>query len=246
MTADFVSQTLYVTHADGETRALPLYGLEAFNAVSKLWLKAGWASKYSYNFSWLGRAVIQLPEDLMMIQEVIYKVRPDVIIETGVAHGGGTIFYSSLLELMGHGQVIGIDIQIRPHNRHAIEQHPLKPRITLIEGSSTATKTFQEAKRLINPGDRVMVVLDSNHTKDHVLQELELYSPLVPVESYIIATDGNMEDLHDVPGGQSNWQTDNPKAAIHEFLLSHPEFEIDPVPSRLGITYWPDAFLKRK
>lgn len=247
LTADLVSQTLFVTYADGESRFLPLYEAEAFQAISGLWLKAGWASKYSYNFSWLGRTVVQLPEDLMMIQEVVYRVRPTVIVETGVAHGGGTVFYASLQELLGApGRVIGIDIEIRPHNRQALERHPLRKRIILIERSSTAPETLQEVRKLIQADDHVLVVLDSNHCKAHVLRELELYGPLVSPGSYIVATDGNMEDLHDVPGGKQEWLSDNPKAAVHDFLTSHPEFEIDPEPTRLGITYWPDAYLKRK
>jgi cephalosporin hydroxylase len=246
MTADLVSQRLFVTYADSETCMLPLYGDEAFQVVSDLWVKVGWGVKYSYNFSWLGRPVIQLPEDLLIIQDLIYTLRPDVIIETGVAHGGGTVFYASLLQLLGHGRVIGIDIEIRPHNRRALEQHPMKPRITLIERSSTHAETLREVNALIGPGERVMVVLDSNHTKAHVLRELELYSPLVGSGSYIITGDGNMDVLHDVPGGSPEWVTDNPRAAIHEFLDGHPEFELDPTPTRLGVTYWPDAYLRRK
>ncbi len=246
MTADLVSQTLYVTYSDSESHALPLYSHEAFEVISHLWLKAGWVSKYSYNFSWMGRPIIQLPEDLMMIQEVIFKVRPDVIIETGIAHGGSSVFYASLFEVLGHGRVISIDIEIRPHNRRALENHLLKKRITLIERSSTVPETLKEVQRLINPREKVMVVLDSNHTKNHVLKELELYSPLVDPGSYIVATDGNMGDLHDVPGGKPEWIGDNPKAAVHEFLASHTEFELDPEPTRLGVTYWPDAYLRRK
>ena len=246
MTADLVSQTLFVTYADSEPRSFPLYGREAFEALSWLWLKAGWANKYTYNFSWLGRAVIQLPEDLMMLQEVICRVRPDVVIETGVAHGGGTVFYASLMELLGHGRVIGVDIEIRPDNRRAIENHPLAKRITLIERSSTDPQTLHEIKQRLGSDQNVLVVLDSNHSKAHVLHELRMYSPLVSSGSYIVATDGNMHDLHDLPGGKPEWCTDNPRTAVHEFLQSHPEFEIDSEPTRLGVTYWPDAYLRRK
>ncbi len=246
MTADLISQTLFVTYADSEPRSFPLYGREAFEALSWLWLKAGWANKYSYNFSWLGRAVIQLPEDLLMLQEVICRVRPDVIIETGVAHGGGTVFYASLMELLDHGRVIGVDIEIRPDNRRAIENHPLAKRITLIERSSTDPQTLQEIKQHLGSGQNVLVVLDSDHSKAHVLRELQMYSPLISSGSYLVATDGNMNDLHDLPGGKPRWRTDNPRAAVHEFLASHREFEIDPEPTRLGVTYWPDAYLRRK
>jgi cephalosporin hydroxylase len=182
----------------------------------------------------------------MMVQEIIFRLRPDVIIETGVAHGGSTVFYASLLEILGHGRVISIDIEIRPHNRRALEEHPLKKRITLIERSSIAEETIDEVRALLGLDERGMVVLDSDHSKAHVLRELELYSPFVARGSYIVATDGNMGDLHDVPGGKPQWAADNPRSAIHEFLSSHAEFEIDPEPTRLGITYWPDAYLRRR
>jgi cephalosporin hydroxylase len=246
ISADLVSQTLYITYGDGSIKAVPLYGLDAFRFLSRLWIKAGWACKYTYNFSWMGRPVIQLPEDIVMIQEIICKVRPDIIVETGVAHGGSAVFFASLFEAFGHGRVISIDIEIRPHNRKAVEEHFLKERITLIEGSSIALDTVQQVRRLIKPEERVMVFLDSNHSKDHVRRELELYSPLVARGSYVVVADGNMADLCDVPGGRSEWINDNPRAAIQEFLTSHSEFEVDHEPGRLGVTYWPDGYLKRK
>jgi cephalosporin hydroxylase len=211
-----------------------------------LWIKTGWAAKYSYNFSWMGRPIIQLPEDLLMAQEVIYKVQPQVIVETGLAHGGSSVFYASLLEILGEGRVISVDIEIRAHNRRAIEAHPLKKRITLIERSSIAPETLEEVRKQISPNEKVMVVLDSNHTKEHVRNELELYGPLVTSGSYIVAADGIMEDLDDVPSGKAEWTRDNPKAAVHEFLAAHPEFELDSDPTRLGVTYWPDGYLRRK
>ncbi|MDQ6699864.1 MAG: cephalosporin hydroxylase family protein [Acidobacteriota bacterium] len=235
-----------ITEANGETRSLPLYSDEAFAAISHIWIKAGWALKFSYNFCWMGRPIIQLPEDLLRIQEAIYSVRPDIIIETGVAHGGSAVFYASLFETLGTGRVISIDIEIRPHNRKAIEEHPLKKRITLIEGSSTDAAVVEQVRGLIGKGDKAMVVLDSNHTKAHVLQELKAYAPMVSPGSYIIATDGIMRDLHDVPGGKPEWTTDNPAEAVHEFLKSCPEFEIDQRPGQHGVTYWPDAYLRRK
>jgi len=246
LTADLASQSLSVTYADNESQTLPLYSTEAFQAISRLWIKAGWAAKYSYNFTWMGRPVIQLPEDLVTIQELIVKVEPQVIIETGVAHGGSSVFYASLLEVLGRGRVISIDTEIRAHNRKAIEAHPLKKRITLIEGNSVAPETLQEVHKLLSPDEKVMVILDSNHSKKHVREELQLYGPLVSSGSYIVATDGIMEDLDDVPGGKANWTQDNPKAAAQEFLAAHPEFELDPEPTRLGVTYWPDAYLRRR
>ncbi len=246
ISADLVSETLYVAYADGESAALPLYQHEAFRIISQLWIKTGWASKYSYNFSWMGRPVIQLPEDMFMVQEVIEKVRPDVIIETGVAHGGSSVFYASLFEAFGQGRVISIDIEIRPHNRKAIESHALKKRITLIERSSVARETIEEVGALIAPAEKVMVILDSNHSKDHVRKELELYAPFVSSGSYMVAADGNMDQFGDVPGGNPAWVDDNPLPAIGEFLASHSEFEIDPEPTRLGVTYWPGGYLRKK
>ena len=246
LAADLVSQTLSVTYEDDESCSFPLYTPEAFQAISRLWIKTGWAAKYSYNFSWMGRPVIQLPEDLVMVQELIYKVQPEVVIETGFAHGGSSVFYASLLELLGQGRVISIDIEIRPHNRKAIEAHRLKKRITLIERNSVAPETAEEVRNLLSPNEKVMVILDSNHTKEHVRRELELYAPLVTSGSYVVAADGIMEDLIDVPGGKAEWARDNPKAAVYEFLAVHPEFELDSEPSRLGVTYWPDAYLRRK
>src|SRR5690606_24886939 len=155
----------------------------------------GWDTKYVYSFSWLGRPIIQLPEDMMRIQEVIYSLKPDVIIETGVAHGGSLIFYASLCKAFGKGRVIGIDIEIRPHNRLAIENHELKEYIILLEGSSTDDKIVSQVERMINSGETVLILLDSNHTKQHVLEELRKYSPLVSVNSYIVACDGIMAFL---------------------------------------------------
>jgi cephalosporin hydroxylase len=246
VSADLVSQSLYVSYLDGSSEALPLYSLAAFRVIAHLWMKTGWATKYCYNFSWMGRPVIQLPEDLIMLQEVIYRVQPDVLIETGVAHGGSGIFYASLFEAMGKGRTISIDIEIRPHNRQGIEAHPLKKRVTLIERSSLEPETLREVKGMISPGERVMVVLDSNHTRDHVLRELELYAPLVTSGSYLAVADGNMDMLNDVPGGKQEWVQDNPRVAVRDFLARHPEFELDPEPTRLATTYWPDGFLKRK
>jgi cephalosporin hydroxylase len=246
ITVDLPTQTLLLACEQSGSRSLPLYSHEALRELSRLWVKVGWAMKYSYTFSWMGRPVIQLPDDLMRIQEVIFKVQPEIIIETGVAHGGSAVFYASLLELLGRGRVLSIDVEIRPHNREALDSHPLRKRITLIEGSSTAEDTVRQVRQMLAAKDRVLVVLDSNHTKDHVRKELEIYAPIVTSGSYLIATDGIMEDLSDTPGGSATWIKDNPRIAIHEFLRSHSEFDIDPEPVRSGITYWPDAYLRRR
>jgi cephalosporin hydroxylase len=249
---DTDGKTLEVTEGE-QSRALPLYCKEAFEIVSREWVRIGWNEKYPYTFSWMGRPVIQLPEDMIRIQEVIYQVRPDVILETGVAHGGSLIFYASLCKAMGTGRVIGIDIEIRPHNLTAIETHELRPYIALIEGSSTDPATVRQARALIAPAERVMVLLDSCHTKDHVAQELAAYADFVTPGSYIVATDGVMRDLSDVPRGTESWSWDNPCEAVDEFAASHPEFvHQNPVwpfnESELTepVTHWPGAWLRRQ
>lgn len=239
--------------SEGET-VLPLFSDSAFKEVSDLWVKLGWNAKYPYSFSWMGRPIIQLPEDVLRIQEVIYRLKPDVILETGVAHGGSLIFYASLFEAMrSQGRVIGIDIDIRPHNRAAIEAHPLFDRITLIEGSSVAPETVAQAKALIAPGDKVLVILDSNHLRDHVRAELEAYCDLVCPGFYIVATDGVMHEVADVPRGTPSWIDDNPTAAAREFADAHPEFELTKLPFEFNestldfqITHWPGAWLFRR
>jgi cephalosporin hydroxylase len=205
-----------------------------------------------YSFSWLGRPIIQLPEDMIRLQEVIYRVKPDVIIETGVAHGGSLIFYASLMRAIGKGRVIGVDIEIRPHNRKAVEEHELAPYITLIEGSSIAPAVVERVRTKVLPGKTALVVLDSNHTKAHVLGELEAYSPLVTVGSYIVACDGIMAQVAGAPRTAADWTWNNPSAAAQEFASRHPEFVVEEptFPFNEGVvrdrvTYWPSAFLKR-
>ena len=236
----------------GAERELPLYSTEAFEILSSQWVKVGWNQRYPYTFSWLGRPLIQLPEDLVRIQEVIWSVRPDVILETGIAHGGSLIFYASLCTAMGRGRVIGIDLEIRPANRAAIESHALSPLITMLEGDSTAESTVAEARRLVAGAESVLVILDSDHSKAHVLRELEAYHSLVSPGSYIVATDGIMGELHDVPTGTPGWREDNPAAAAADFARAHPEFVLEQPPwpfneSSLArnITHWPDAYLRR-
>ena len=238
---------------NGDSQIIPLYSQEAFQIISQQWLKLGWNQKYTYTFSWLGRPIIQLPEDLMRIQEVIYKVKPDVIIETGIAHGGSLIYYASLFQAIGKGRVIGVDMEIRLHNRQAIESHELFPLITLIEGSSIAPEIVRQVKSLVKPGETVMVVLDSCHTKQHVLAELKYYYDLVSPGSYIVVTDGIMKNLDDVPRGKAEWKLDNPAEAAIEFVAQHPEFVIEQPQwpfneSELtqNITHWPSAWLRRQ
>jgi cephalosporin hydroxylase len=248
---DTDSGMLECSDAEG-VRKLPLYSPLAFELISQLWVKVGWNEKYPYSFTWLGRPIIQLPEDMIRTQEVIFEVKPDVIIETGVAHGGSLIFYASLCQLLGKGRVIGIDIEIRPHNRQAVEAHPQSERITLMEGSSTAPDIVNLVHDQVKAGETVIVFLDSNHTRDHVAAELEAYCDLVTPGSYIVATDGLMRELHDVPRGRTEWVEDNPVAAAEAFAETHTEFLLDE-PARLfdessiptNVTHWPSAWLRR-
>lgn len=249
---DTEAKTLTMDDA-GQTQVMDLYSKPAFEAISREWVRVGWNQKYPYTFSWMGRPVIQLPEDMLRMQEAIFQIKPDVIIETGVAHGGSLIFYSSLCKAMDKGRIIGIDIEIRAHNRVAIEAHPLNDRITLIEGSSTAPEIVSQVKSLVKPGETVLVILDSNHTYAHVHDELEAYAGLVTPGSYIVATDGIMHDLADVPRGTPEWATDNPAWAARDFAAEHPEFVIEQPAwpfneSELdqNITHWPGAWLKRR
>lgn len=242
-----------VTIEDGDLeRQYELKTPEAFKIISDAWLRAGWDNKYVYSFSWLGRPIIQLPEDLIRIQEMIYSLRPDVIVETGVAHGGSLVFYASVCKAMDRGRVIGIDVEIRPHNRVAIESHALAPLITLIEGSSIDPDVVNRVKALIRPSDRVMVLLDSCHKKEHVLAELRAYSVLVTPGSYIVAMDGIMEQLVGAQRSQHDWSWNNPRQAALEFVESNPAFVIENPPRVFNegnvlerVTYAVGGFIKR-
>jgi cephalosporin hydroxylase len=243
---------LIVQESNETSASIPMYSREGFELVSKLWAKMGWNEKYIYTFSWMGRPIIQLPEDMVRTQEVIYLLKPDVIIETGVAHGGSLIFYASLCKAIGKGRIIGVDIEIRPHNRKAIEKHELYPFITLIEGNSVADEVVNKVKSLVSKDETVLIILDSNHTKQHVLKELESYHDLVSPGSYIVATDGIMKEVYDTPRGTAGWESDNPTLAAMEFVEKHPGFIVEKPEfvfneSKLeeGVTHWPGAWLKR-
>lgn len=237
---------------DAEPRTLPLHSVEAFEVLSRLWLRSSWALRYSYGFSWMGRPVIQLPEDLVRLQETIVGVRPDVIVETGVAHGGSAVFFASLCKALSHGRVIAVDIEIRPGSRAAIEANELASWITLVEGSSVDPEVVARVRSLVRPEERALVVLDSDHSKAHVQSELEAYAPLVGLNSYLIVMDGIMEDLAGLPGSRPDWIWNNPRQAAREFARAHPEFEIeeprfgfDETRVRTRITHAPDGFLRR-
>ncbi|HZL99563.1 MAG TPA: cephalosporin hydroxylase family protein [Planctomycetota bacterium] len=216
-------------------------------ALSLSWAARTAPYKYTYNFRWLGRPIIQFPQDIIAMQELIWSVRPQLVIETGVAHGGSLVFYASMLELIGGvGLAVGIDVDIREHNRAAIEQHPMSRRIRLIEGSSTSAATLEALRPLAQDAERVLVVLDSDHTHAHVLRELELYSPLVRKGGYLVVFDTIIEDMDDAfwvdrPWGRGN----NPKTAVREFLSRNDRFVVDrEIEARLQITVAPEGYLQ--
>lgn len=235
----------------------------ALKATAHGFIKESLASKYSYNFNWLGRPIIQYPQDMVALQEIIWEVKPDLIIETGIAHGGSLILSASLLTMLDYcdavatgemidpqrpeRKVIGIDIDIREHNRKAIEQHPMANRIEMVQGSSIAPEIIQQVKELAQGYQKVLVCLDSNHTHEHVLAELEAYAPMVSVDSYCIVYDGVVEDVPAELSGDRPWGPgDNPKTATWTFLEKHKEFTIDKaVQNKVLITVAPDGYLKR-
>lgn len=233
-------------------RVVSLHEPAGFEVIRKLWEYTNWANKYSYNFTWLGRPIIQLPDDILRIQEIVYKVKPTLIIETGVAHGGSLILYASLLKMLGRGRVIGVDVEIRKHNKIEIEKHEMSPIITLIEGSSTAPEIVESVRQQIKEDDVVLVILDSCHSKEHVLQELRLYSPFVTQNSYLIVADGIMQDVAGAPQAQEDWKWNNPQQAVKEFLEEDPQFANEkwsPAFRESNInalpTYYPNGFLKK-
>lgn len=209
------------------------------------WVKAAAKNKLSYEVDWLGIPVIQTPEDLVLVQELIFKIKPDFIVETGIAHGGGLIFYASLLELMGKGKVIGIDIEIRDHNRKAIEAHPLFKRIELIEASSVDSGTIETLREKIPQGSKVLVFLDSDHTKNHVLRELELYQEFVSPGSYIVVFDTITSLLAAVGIADKKYINNTPMEAVKEFLVKNDSFVIDKEFNKLFVSYSPDGYLKK-
>lgn len=215
--------------------------------LTKRWFKKASKYEYSYHFKWLGRPIIQFPQDIITMQEVIWRVKPDLIIETGIAHGGSLIFYASMLELLGsNGEVLGIDIDIREHNRKKIENHPMFKRITIIEGSSIDKGIAKQVWDFAKEKKKVLVVLDSNHTHEHVLKELKLYSSLVTKDSYLIVFDTIIEDMQENFFSDRPWSKgNNPKTAVWEFLKINDRFKIDKeIENKLLITVAPDGYLK--
>lgn len=236
---------------------------ESLRALAVTFLTDSSRHKYSYHFDWLGRPIIQFPQDIVAVQELIWSVRPDLIIETGIAHGGSLVLSASLLALLdlcdasaagetldprqSQRRVIGVDVDIRRHNRVAIESHPLASRIEMIEGSSVAEDVVAAIRDRARAFSRVMVFLDSNHTHDHVLAELQAYAPLVSPGSYCVVFDTIVEHMPKSMFPDRPWGPgDNPKTAVHAFLASHPEFTIDSdIHDKLLITVAPDGYLRR-
>ncbi len=226
-----------------------------FLALSNLWTQKAINHKYAYNFSWLGRPIMQTPQDIYAMQELIWTVKPDLIIETGVAHGGSLIMSASMLALLDYcygiqktkRRVFGIDIDIRPHNRAALEAHSLAHLIELIAGSSTERNVIEQIYSIAEGYKNIMVFLDSNHTHDHVLAELRVYAPLVSVGSYCVVWDTGIEDLPDTFCADRPWgKGNNPKTAVREYLEHIDGFEIDKtIEYKLAITGAPDGFLRR-
>lgn len=226
--------------SSNSTNIALLEAAKAFNLESN-------KAQYSYNFSWMGRPIIQYPQDMIAMQEIIWEVKPDLIIETGIAHGGSLVFYASLLELIGKGEVLGIDIDIREHNRKAIDAHPMMKRIKMLQASSISEELLDRVKEYAVGKEKVLVCLDSNHSHEHVLQELRLYSQFVSVNSYLVVFDTIVEDLPDnyLPGRP--WgKGDNPKTAVQQFLKENSSFVIDhQIDNKLLISVAPDGYLKR-
>ncbi len=202
---------------------------------------------YSYNFSWMGRPIIQYPQDMIAMQEIIWELKPDLIIETGIAHGGSLIFYASIMELIGNGEIVGIDIDIREHNRIEILNHPMSKRIKMIQGSAISEEVVNQIKPYCKDKKTVIVCLDSNHTHEHVLKELEMYHQFVTKDSYLVVFDTIVEDLPDDLYQNKPWSIgDNPKTAVRDFLKTNDNFIIDKtIDNKLLISVAPEGYLKR-
>jgi cephalosporin hydroxylase len=218
----------------------------SLDTLSTQWLVRSAAYRYSYNFTWLGRPIIQYPQDVMAMQEIIWRVQPDLIVETGIAHGGSLVFHASILELIGCGQVLGVDIDIRTHNRIEIEKHPMFRRVTMIQGSSIGESVAKQVHDFAKGKGRVLVVLDSNHTHEHVLREMHLYSPLVTRGSYLVVFDTAIEDMPEDSFPDRPWHKgNNPKTAVSEFLKTTDRFLADKdMDSKLLITTARSGYLK--
>ena len=222
---------------------------KSLKKLSNKWMVESSLDEYSYHFKWLGRPIIKFPQDIVALQEIIWNIKPDLIIETGIARGGSLIFSASILELLGKGKVLGIDIEIRKENMKKILEHPLSKRIKMIEGSSIDENTINQVYKMAKKYKKIMVILDSNHSHNHVLSELKAYSKLVKKGSYLIVFDTVIEDIpkkYSKKLIKGNWsKTDNPKTAVREFLKENKRFKTDKeIEDKLLITVGPEGFLK--
>lgn len=251
VTIDWRTATVTV-ESDGKREVLPMASEAAFDAVGRAWLRVSWDVKYLYSFTWLGRPMLQLPDDMIRLQEILYAVQPDVIVETGVAHGGSLVFSATICHAIGKGRVVGVERGLWPDNRAAIEAHPLAHLMSVVEGSSTDPAVVAQVKAGIRPGEKVLVLLDSNHTYEHVLGELRAYGPLVTPGSWLIACDGIIGDLVGAPRSQPDWGTNNATEAAKTFSAENPSFTIvdPPLPFNQSLvrrspTYWRGGFMQR-
>jgi len=219
--------------------------IEELEAIGKQWTKVAAENRLSYELEWLGVPVIQTPEDLFLMQELIFRMQPDFIVETGIAHGGSLIYYASLLELLNKGTVIGIDIDIRKHNKDVIQKHPMYKRIEMIQGSSTSPQVIQQLRKRIPRNSKVIVCLDSDHTKTHVLRELELYHNFILPGGYLVVFDTNTSELAELGVCEEKYVNNSPMEAIQEFLQNNDSFAIDENFNKLYISYSPNGYLKR-
>lgn len=247
-----INEDTLILNEDNINHEYSLYSTEAFKIISEIWIKQHWNSSLYKSFSWFGFPIWQLPEDLLRLQEAILNIRPDVIIETGLNLGGSSIFFASLCKLMGKGRVLSIDINVLPSIKEKISNTQFADIITLIEGDSVSTNVVNQVNLNLKPEDSVFIFLDSNHTKEHVLDELNIYSKLVSKGSYIVACDGIMKILSNTPNGLREWYWNNPLSAIDEFLKNNNEFSIkkpqimyETNSSIDDLTFWPNAWLLR-
>lgn len=227
-----------LTKKDKDVKKLEEVGIE--------WANVACENKLEYELDWMGIPIIQTPEDIVLMQELIYKIKPDVIIETGVAHGGSLIYYSSLMEIIGKGEIIGVDIDIRKHNREVIEKHPLFKRITLFEGDSTSQEIIDKIKAILPKNAVVVVCLDSDHTKGHVLKELKLYKQFVTPGSYFVVYDTITSKLAEKGSCDVSYINNGPSEAVDEFLANDNDFEIDKEYNKFYVSSSPNGYLRRK
>ena len=250
---DTDARTLAVEEAGKQCVSHELYSREAFAHISRQWVRAGWSLRYYHGFTWMGLPVLQLPDDLVRLQEVFWEVRPSLVIETGVFQGGSLLFHASLCKALGQGRVVGVDIDMPARLRETLARRDVGSLITLIQGDSASPEVLRQIEALRKPDETTLVLLDSDHSREHVRRELEAFAPIVTEGSYLIAADTIMRDLADVPGGEPSWIEDSPAAAVDAFHEDHPEFErvtysppagLDGLPE--AVSYWGGGWLRRR